>query len=549
MIAKGAAVEPGVGKVRKRKSEGDARLDWDGRSFKVGAGQLGAGTTAVAPAFAVEERYAGDRPGDGPEPAVRLIRGDALDVAEGLAAEGLAGNVDLVYLDPPFASQADYQIETRLDGPADGRVRKSLAYEDRWFSSRNDGDSSLRGGRGVGAYLDMLAPRLDALTRLLKPSGSIWVHVDWRASYLVRVLLDEILGREAFKNEIVWRRAPNLGRQAASAQFGRTLDTIIVYGGPTCVLAPPTRLEPIETSAIRWDKPEEEGGRPFTTAPRGDYTDASIERLDAEGRVHRTATGRVYIKYFLVKNGEGTWCRERRIDALWTDVPPLRHTAATERTGFPTQKPRALLERVIASATPLGGIVLDPFTGSGTTGEAAYVLGRRAILGDAGDVSIATARARMLRAGASLRLERCVVEAGVDSSAPARGPIEPKSAAKPIACKIHAQYVGPSRVRVRLLAPSEPLAWASDNSPNSSAGPIPSAGPIANGPFVAAWHSERAPGKRPIPADEEVVLDVHRDLMVRVYGDDGRVGTRLVRASEIAPLDTPHESSNEIAIA
>ena len=83
---------------------------------------------------------------------------------------------------------------------------------------------------GVGAYLDMLAPRLEAAASLLRDDGTIWVHLDWRAAYLVRVVLDEILGRDAFMNEIVWRRAPNLGRQAASAQFGRTLDTIVVYG-------------------------------------------------------------------------------------------------------------------------------------------------------------------------------------------------------------------------------------------------------------------------------------------------------------------------------
>ena len=93
-------------------------------------------------------------------------------------------------------------------------------------------------------------------------------------------------GRENFLNEIVWKRAPNLGRQAASAQFGRTLDTILVYGKDDAKITPPTRLEPIEERGIRFD----EQGRPFTSAPRGDYTDASVERLEAEGRIHRAAT-------------------------------------------------------------------------------------------------------------------------------------------------------------------------------------------------------------------------------------------------------------------
>jgi DNA methylase len=265
----------------------------------------------------------------------RLVLGDALDVAGALAGEGLGGAVDLVYVDPPFASQAAYTHEARLDGPADGRVVRTTAYDDRW-------------DRDVGGYLDMLAPRLEGLVTLLAPTGTIWVHVDWRASYLVRALLDEIMGRDAFVNEIVWRRAPNLGRQAASHQFGRTLDTLVVYGKPRAKLVPPTRLEPIDRGAVRWDA----AGRPFTTAPRGDYTDESIARLEAEGRVHRTASGKVYVKYFLVKDGEGRHCRERRVDALWTDVPPLRHARTGERTGFPTQKPRALLDRVIACASP-----------------------------------------------------------------------------------------------------------------------------------------------------------------------------------------------------
>ena len=221
----------------------------------------------------------------------RLVHGDVLDLTRALDREGLTGKVDLVYVDPPYASDRDYVAESRLDGPADGRVVRTAAYEDTWTTRTG----------GLGAYLDMLAPRLEALCDLLGPKGSIWVHVDWRASYLVRAILDEVLGRDAFLNEIVWRRAPNLGRQATSGQFGRTLDTLVVYGKPEAKLTPPTRLEPIEESSIRFD----EQGRPFTCAPRGDYTDASIARLELEGRVHRTASGRVYIKYFLVKDGDG----------------------------------------------------------------------------------------------------------------------------------------------------------------------------------------------------------------------------------------------------
>ena len=419
--------------------------------------------------------------GDAPQPH-RLVHGDGLDVLRALEAEGVAGKVDLVYVDPPYASDRDYVAEARLDGPADGRALRTLAYEDRWSQERG----------GVGAYLEMLAPRLEALTKLLSPRGTIWVHLDWRAAYLVRTILDEILGRDAFKNEIVWRRAPNLGRQAASGQFGRTLDTIIVYGREKATLRPPTRLEPIEPNAIRWD----DEGRPFTSAPRGDYTDASIAKLEAEGRVHRTATGRVYIKYFLVKNEEGVLCRERRVDALWTDVPPLRHALPSERTGYPTQKPRALLERIIACATDPGGLVVDAFAGSGTTGVAAHVLGRRAILVDASAVAIAAARARLLRENAPLRVERA---AGTTA---------------PEAKGVKVELTDDS---VRLVAPTEPLAWA--------------VGTEELGVFHATWHAERVPGTKPVPAALEARVPRTPNLHVRVFCDDGSVGTWSIEST------------------
>lgn len=466
-----------------------ARLSWAGRVWEPGVG-----VGEEAPALRVTEVGETAEAQRATSASLRfnssrLVEGDALDVARALAGEGLAGKVDLVYVDPPFGSQAAYTHEARLDGPADGRVVRTQAYDDRWDGS-------------LAQYLDMLAPRLDALVHLLAPGGTVWVHVDWRASYLVRVLMDEILGREAFVNEIVWRRAPNLGRQAASHQFGRTLDTLVVYGKAddkgSARLVPPTRLEPIEPSAVRQDAE----GRPFTSAPRGDYTDESIARLEKEGRVHRTASGKVYIKYFLVKDAAGVWCRERRVDALWTDVPPLRHARPGERTGFPTQKPRALLDRVIACASPPGGLVVDVFAGSGTTGESAHALGRRFVLGDASPLALATARARLRRAGVPLVVESC-------------GKGRAESGKMP---RVRVEREGKG-ARVTLEEPREPLAWAVD------------AGVRAGKPFQVAWHAERAPGTKPTPAKRVAELGrVAGPLGVRVWYDDGRVATRVLEA-------------------
>lgn len=471
------------------------RLAWPGRTWS-GQGRArtphlssvsGTDSTAVLPLVAVERGPHGGTCERGSQ--VRVVDADAEELARALAREGLGGKVDLVYVDPPFASERDYVSEARLDGPADGRVLRTRAYGDRWAA--RDG--------GIGAYLEMLAPRLEALAGLLSARGTLWVHLDWRAAYLVRVVLDEIFGRDGFVNEIVWRRAPNLGRQAASGQFGRTLDTLLVYGGPDAVIVPPTRLEPIEPSAIRWD----DEGRPFTTAPRGDYTDDSIARLEAEGRVHRSAAGRVYIKYFLVKDGAGTLCRERRIDALWTDVAPLRHAPPSERTGYPTQKPRSLLERIVACATPPRGLVVDAFAGSGTTGVAAHALGRDVVLGDRSAVALATARARLLREGADVEV--------------ARAPSRPADAVASGA-KVTIERRRDGARTVRLDAPEEPLAWA--------------VGRDAGGVFERLWHAERAPGTRPTAAERVATLPpgVVGPLVARVWSDEGVVSSVEVKA-------------------
>ena len=473
-----------------------AWLSWPGRRWTPGqeAAERAAPGRSPAPAIVTTEFVAGGidwslAQGDPTTAPGRLIAGDALEVASAIGRSELKGRVDLVYVDPPFASEAAYVHEARLDGPADGRVVRARAYDDRW-------------GGGLGSYLEMMAPRLEALAGLLTPEGTIWVHVDWRASYLVRLLLDEILGRDAFKNEIVWRRAPNLGRQAASHQFGRTLDTLVVYGGPDARLAPPTRLEPVPAHAVRRD----DAGRLFTSAPRGDYTDESIERLEREGRIHRTPSGKVYVKYFLVKSADGTWCRERRVDALWTDVPALRHARDGERTGFPTQKPRALLDRVITCASPPGGLVVDLFAGSGTTGESAHALGRRFVLGDESPIAIATARARLLRAGVPLVMQ----------SWPREVSAQGESSTVRVALERRGQAV-----RVELLEPREPLAWAVDSSHDPSV------------PFRVAWHSERGPGSRSVRAALlQAELDVAPGpVAVRVYYDDGRVETRIVEGA------------------
>lgn len=439
------------------------RLEWPGRAWEPGHT-----STPHTQAELFELVPPLENPLFSPEP--RLLLGRAEDTASMLLAQG--ARAKLIYIDPPFLSQADYISETRLDGTADGRVVRALAYEDR---------------DDVAGYLSTMAPTLEKLTRLLAEDGTLWVHLDWRAAYLVRVLLDEILGPDQFLNEVVWRRAPNLGRQAKSHQFGRTLDTLVVYGKTKkATLRPPTRLEPIEERAVRHD----ESGRAFTSAPRGDYTDKSIAKLEEEGRIHRTKSGKVYIKYFLVKDETGQYCRERPVDTLWTDIAPLRHVPLPERTGYPTQKPRALLERIVRASTDPGDLVVDLFSGSGTTAEASFLLGRRVIAGDASELAVATTRARLLRAGSPLRVELCG-----------------KTWAVTPGLSIERSQTQDG-VSIELKSPREPLAWSISN--RGALGP------------VTVWHAERSLGSLPAgPSSSARLRSSLPSYLIRAFANDG----------------------------
>ncbi len=420
----------------------------------------------------------------------RLVLGPASDVARALCADGMRGQVRLVYLDPPYGSMADYTAETRFDGRADGDVKRTRAYTDTWTQRRG----------GFGAYLEMLAESIDASVSLLRPDGVICVHVDYRASHYARLILEEIMGPNAFRNEIVWKRAPNLGRQAASAQYGRTLDTLLLYGMPKAKIVPDTRLEEIDPSSVRKDA---QGGA-FTLAPRGDYTDASVARLEAEGRVHRSPSGKAYIKYALTQLPSGGWARERPVDALWTDIAPMRHAPAKERTGFPTQKPLALLERVIRSTTDAGDTVVDLFSGSGTTAVAAVSLKRKAVAGDASGVALWTLMSRLRRAGRSASIETS-------------GPFSPELGSD---C-VHIARTENGGVHVSLAPGVEPLAWACD---------------VAGGDvFCAHWHAERPlTGAARFVAREAFLTEWPK--AVRLYEDDGRVID--TRAAEVSVIDT-----------
>jgi SAM-dependent methyltransferase len=150
-------------------------------------------------------------------------------------------------------------------------------------------------------------------------------------------------------------------------------------------------LVEVARGSAKWDEDRQQH---FTTAPRGDYTDQSIERLAAEGRVHVTSSGTVSIKYFL-EEIDGKLYSRQRVDSFWGDIPPLRHAPKAEDRNFETQKPEALLRRIVAASCPPGGIVLDVFIGSGTTAAVAQKLGRRWIGADINKGAIQTTEKRL----------------------------------------------------------------------------------------------------------------------------------------------------------
>ncbi len=331
------------------------RLTWTGRD-----------DTPLTPAGRLE----GERSARG-----RMIAGD--NVAAMRALLDGAGRYGLAYLDPPYLSGTDYVHERE----------GARAYGDRWA----DRD----------AYLSMLWPVLRLVHALLGPHGTIWVQVDHRASGLVQPLLDELFGAERLRNVIAWRRAPPLGRQVQSNQFPRNLDLLFAYAkGDQARWHPATTRAPLPRGRAR----KGPDGRWFTLAPRGDYTDESVARLDAEGRIHRSEAGKVYVKYFVEEGDDGQLYKPRAVDAVWDDVAPLRHASPKERTGYPTQKPEPLLRRILEATSDPGDLVIDPFAGSGTTGVAAAALGRPFVLIDESPVALATAQKRL----PELSIERVV---------------------------------------------------------------------------------------------------------------------------------------------
>ncbi|NMC05477.1 MAG: site-specific DNA-methyltransferase [Candidatus Lokiarchaeota archaeon] len=301
----------------------------------------------------------------------RLMQGDNLHAMRHLLATGYRERVDLIYIDPPFWSGDDYYTKDGQD---------LLAYKDSWNGS-------------IDSYLDMIHPRLQLMHQLLSPMGSIFVHVDWHAGHYIKLILDEIFGRENLRNEIIWWFG---GPSPVKTSFPRKHDVLFFYSKSGEYHFTP-QYAPMKQYLYERARKDPDG-RLWVDQNVGKITQRKFDELAADGRVFKTNTGRYRRKQFLDE------MQGDMIDDVWTI--PIINSQANERLGYPTQKPRALLDRVVACASRPGDLVADFFCGSGTTLVAATLSGRHWIGTDSSSVAIGTARDRLASTrGCSFRLE------------------------------------------------------------------------------------------------------------------------------------------------
>lgn len=380
------------------------RLEWEGKPTHVERLSLPLQTVeTINESRATRERHAGALfGGDQMQRSERnlLIWGDNELVASSLLDQ-YAGRLRLVYIDPPFDTGTDFSFRVNVGDVTltkQPSVLEEHAYRDTW-------------GAGRGSYLRMLFDRLVLIHELLTDDGSLYLHCAPNVSHYLKVICDEIFGPDRFRAEIIWKRVSGHGD---AKKWAPVHEVLLQYSKGADYLWNPPR-EPLDP-AYAADKYTHDDGdgrgqymldnltspnpRPnmtyewqgFSPPAKGwRYSVATMNELDADGRIHKPTdkTRRPRLKRYLEEN-EG-----HLVDDVWDDIPPVNSQAA-ERTGYETQKPVALLDRVIEASSDPGDLVADFFCGSGTTLVAAEQLGRRWIGCDLGRFAIHTTRKRLL---------------------------------------------------------------------------------------------------------------------------------------------------------
>ncbi|MFU7528779.1 site-specific DNA-methyltransferase [Qipengyuania sp. ASV99] len=367
-----------------------------------------------------------------------LYYGDNLHVLREHIADA---SVDLIYLDPPFNSNANYNILFKSPEGQDSDAQIE-AFEDTWHwndtaedafdevmrSGNNDAFTLLRamreflGDNDMMAYLAMMAVRLIELHRVLKPTGSLYLHCDPTASHYLKLLLDGVFGATNFKNELIWKRT---SAHSSAKRFGPVHDTILFYSKSDKYLwnklFTPHEAEYIDLffdqtdpDGRRWKRMDMTGAgtrngetgkvwRGIDITAKGrhwGYPPSKLEELDAAGRIHwpKKEGGMPRLKQY-PEDLPGVALQD-----VITDIRPM-HNLAKERLGYPTQKPLALLERIIAASSNEGDLVLDPFCGCGTAVHAAQKLDRQWLGIDVTHLAIGLIEKRMQQAFPGLAFE------------------------------------------------------------------------------------------------------------------------------------------------
>ena len=305
----------------------------------------------------------------------RLIYGDNLLVMQALLAgdeesglPSMRGKIDLIYIDPPFDSKADYRTKIKLpncDIEQMPSVIEQSAYSDTWKD-------------GTVSYLKMLYPRLALMKELLSPKGSIYVHMDWHIGHYVKLLLDEIFSKYNFVNEIVWGYK-DIGSRAVP-YFKRKHDVIYMYQKSERRIFNIQRQRLSESTMQRYGSYFDENGhityRWLKNNNPGVFAKLKGQPEDLDQ------------PWLDINNGQP-------LSDWWDDISPLK-SHFKESTGYDTQKPEVLLERIIKASSNRNSIVADFFAGSGTTGAVAERLGRRWIMADLGKPACMIMRKRLV---------------------------------------------------------------------------------------------------------------------------------------------------------
>ena len=301
----------------------------------------------------------------------------------------MRGKVDLIYIDPPFDSKADYRTKIELPGvnlDSKPTVLEQFAYADTWSGTVGGEDV-----RGTLAYLRYMYPRLALMRELLSDQGSIYVHIDWHVGHYVKILLDEIFGKTNFLDDITWWRAATVGRMSAEKQrkYDTVTDSLFLYSKTGKHIFNQQRRSISEAQKQAYSKTEKETYRRYKLVTLGNYSEESIQKMQQEGLIEVTSTGSRYKKYYLDEASEV-------IGNLWTDISVSTAVKAKESVNYATQKPEKLLERIIKASSNKNSIVMDFFGGSGTTAAVAEKLGRRWISSDIGKPAVMIQRKRMI---------------------------------------------------------------------------------------------------------------------------------------------------------